>query len=181
MRPLPDEEAQAAFDQDPAGASAKRNRAGDITWRLIVLLVVLAGVALLLANGLRVYVAQSRQLAEVRGEIASQEAQIADLEDQLNRWNDPEYVRSLARSKLGWVMPGEVGYRVIGPDGLPLDGSETVEAEPESPELLWWESLVASIHAVDQPVEEVTPEPVPADDPDRVVGPSASPSPEPGE
>lgn len=142
---------------------------------------MLAGIALLLANGLRVYVAQSRQLSGVRAEIASQEAQIADLEDQLSRWNDPEYVRSVARSKLGWVMPGEVGYRVIGPDGLPLDGSEVVETEPEGPELLWWESLVASIHAADHPAEEIEAEPAPADDPNRVVGPSPSPSPEPGE
>lgn len=167
MKPLPDEEAQVALDQGPVGASAKRNRAGDITWRLIVLLLVLAGMALLLADGLRVYVAQSRQLAEIRTTIASQEAQIADLEDQIERWEDPEYVRSVARVKLGWVMPGEVGYRVIGSDGQPLEGSESAEETPGKPELLWWETLASSIHAADQPAGEAEAESPPTSDPEE--------------
>ena len=148
-----------------------------------MLLVVLASIALLLANGLRVYFAQSQQLAEVRAEIVSQQEKIADLEDQLNRWNDPDYVRSMARSKLGWVMPGEVGYRVLGADGEPLDGSESASDLPEGPELLWWEALVSSIHTADQPVEEEAEktETTPSLDPDRVVGASPSPSPEPEE
>ncbi|MEZ5087486.1 MAG: septum formation initiator family protein [Tessaracoccus sp.] len=138
---------------------------------MIVLLVVLIGLALLLVNGLRVYLAQAQELSQVRAEIAAQHEQIADLEDQLTRWDDPEYVRSIARSKLGWVMPGEVGYRVIGADGQPLDGSESAGDVPDGPELLWWEALVASIQVADEPVDDS----VPTLDPDRIVGPSPDP------
>ena len=36
--------------------------------------------------------------------------------------HDPDYVRTQARERLGWVVPGETGYRVVGADGKPLGG-----------------------------------------------------------
>ncbi|NHB84337.1 septum formation initiator family protein [Tessaracoccus sp. HDW20] len=133
------------------------------TWRLAVLVVVIAGVSLVLANSLRVYFAQANELAEVRAQIAEEQDRIADLEDKLNRWNDDEYVKSIARVRLGWVMPGEVGYHVIGADGLPLEGA-TMEQTVEEPPGQWWEQMWRSVQLADDPTggtEEPVPGPTP--------------------
>ena len=131
----------------------------------------------MLAQSLRIYFVQAGQLAEVRAEIAATQAEIADQLDQLERWQDPEYVRSQARVRLGWVMPGEVGYRVIGADGRPVDGSETVgEAEDEITGE-WYERMWTTVALADEPLPLPEPEPDPAED-DRVIG-IESPSPSP--
>lgn len=131
----------------------RASRAMSATWRLVVLLAVIAGLGLVLANSLRVYFAQAAEIATVREAIAAEQERIADLEDRLERWEDPEYVRSVARVRLGWVMPGETGYRVIDADGNPLEGA-TIE-EPE-PELLgeWYEKMWTSVKLADAPAEE---------------------------
>lgn len=152
------------------GPLPRAQRALSATWRLAVLLVVVAGLALVLAHSLRVYFAQSQEIAAVRVDIAAKQEQIADLEDKLNRWEDPQYVRSVARVRLGWVMPGEVGYRVIGADGQPLDGA-TIDTGDATETGLWWERMWGSVAAADMPAEE----PAPAADPDRTVAPEPEP------
>lgn len=155
------------------GPAPRAQRAMSATWRLVVLLVVIAGLGLMLAHSLRVYFAQSQEIAAVRADIAAKQEQIADLEDKLNRWNDPEYVRSVARVRLGWVMPGEVGYRVIGADGEPLDGAEIGLPAGVAETGLWWEKMWVSVQVADElPDAEETPAP----QPDRTI--QATPEPE---
>ena len=146
----------------------RSQRAMTATWRLAVLVVVIAGIALVLANSLRVYFAQASELAEVRGQIAAEQDRIADLEDKLKRWEDPEYVKSIARVRLGWVMPGEVGYRVIGADGKPLDGA-AIELEAAEPPQLWWEKMWGSVQVADSPAEEEASEEPKASEPPRTI------------
>ncbi|GAA4896226.1 hypothetical protein GCM10025789_12410 [Tessaracoccus lubricantis] len=131
----------------------RASRAMAATWRLAVLLVVIAGIGLVLAHSLRVYFAQAQELAAVRAEIAAERERIADMEDQLERWDDPEYVRSIARVRLGWVMPGEVGYRVIDAEGNPLEGVTMTQEEPEL-QGEWYEKMWTSVKLTDSPAEE---------------------------
>lgn len=139
---------------NPKPASQPRSsRTVTATWRLIVLLAVVAGIGLVLANSLRVYFAQSADIAAVRAEIAAEQERIVDLQDQVARWEDPEYVRSVARVRLGWVMPGEIGYRVIDAEGKPLEGATMDEPEPELTGE-WYEKMWTSVRLADTPTEE---------------------------
>jgi type II secretory pathway pseudopilin PulG len=121
-------------------------------------LAVLAILGISYANALTTYLRQQRDIAELESEVAAQTASIDQLEDEIARWQDPDYVRAQARQRLGWVLPGEVGYRVIAADGS-LVGSETevideaVSAENQGP---WYERIWASIKAADQPEAEPT-------------------------
>ena len=163
--------------QDAVEAGVARpigGRALGVTWRLILLAVVVAAIAVTLAQSLRVYFAQRQEIAQYRAEIQATNEQIADLEDQIARWEDPDFVRAEARSRLGWVMPGEIGYRVIGEDGELMGGDSAVLA-PEEPTGEWWERVWGSVVVADHPVEEGTPNTVPA--PDETVGPPPSPTP----
>ncbi len=150
--------------------------AGAITWRLVVLVVVILGVGIVLAQSLRIYFMQAAQIAETRQQIADTKATIADQQDELARWEDPEFVRSQARVRLGWVMPGEVGYRVIGPDGKPLDGSESAEDAADISQGPWFERMWRSVEVADEPAP--APSGASSRDPDVVIGTEApSPSP----
>lgn len=158
-------------------------RARGITWRLVVLTAAVLGTMILLGQSLRIYFIQAGQIAEERERIAATKKTIAQQKDEVERWKDPEYVRAQARVRLGWVMPGETGYRVIGPDGKPVDGSETVGALVEAPKGPWYEQMWTSVQVADAPAEDPDSK-RPADD-DKVIGlesegespkPSSSPS-----
>ena len=38
-------------------------------------------------------------------------------------------MKTQARERLGWVVPGEIGYKVVGADGKPLGGGAKITAE----------------------------------------------------
>ena len=157
----------AAMSARPAPVP-RAQRAVTATWRLVVLLVVVAGIGMVLAHSLRVYFTQAEEIAAVKAEIAVEQDKIADLNDKLERWNDPSYVRSIARSRLGWVLPGEVGYRVLDADGKPLDGA-AIELEAAEPPQLWWEKMWGSVQVADSPAEEEASEEPKASEPPRTI------------
>jgi cell division protein FtsB len=60
---------------------------------------------------------------DLRQKISDAEAKVAAMKDSnhvlkssKNRWLDPVYVRSQARDRLFYVLPGEVSYLVVGAD-----------------------------------------------------------------
>ena len=107
------------------------------------------------ANSLRIYFAQSHEVAATKAEIADREAQIADLQTELNRWDDPAFVKLQARTRLGWVMPGEIGFTVVDADGKPLGGGSELNtgekpAGDRAPES-WYTRLWGSVETADKP------------------------------
>lgn len=134
-------------------------RRSSLTTRAIVLAVVLLVLTISYASSLRIYFAQAQEIAATTEEIATREQRIVDLQGDLARWNDPAYVKLQARSRLGWVVPGETGYKVVGTDGEPLGGSAEInpEAAPgSSPQDAWWARLWGSVEAADQPAPVAT-------------------------
>jgi hypothetical protein len=122
-----------------------------------VLVLVLAVLAVSYASSLRAYLDQRHQLSSLRQDIASTQAQIAALERERERWQDPAYQMSQARERLGFVLPGEVGLRVIGRDGRPLGQDDSLSAPQRSagdgqPE--WWQTTLRSIDAAGDPPDE---------------------------
>lgn len=131
-------------------------RSVGITRRAFALVVVLMVLFLSYASSLRVYLRQEQDAAIARQQITEREASIASLQDEVERWKNDDYVRAQARDRLGWVMPGEVGYRVIGPDGKPLGGGATIAGSGALPSgehpTTWWERLDGTFAAADEPV-----------------------------
>ncbi len=114
----------------------------------------MAALAVTLAQSLRVYFAQAQETAMLREQIAQRQQEISTLEDQLARWKDPAFVKAEARSRLGWVMPGETGYRVIGADGKPIGGDSTALAPNKPSSGMWWQQMWGSVAVADAPAEE---------------------------
>lgn len=86
------------------------------------------------ANSLRIYFAQSHEVAATKAEIADSQSQIADLQTELGRWNDPDFIKLQARTTLGWVVPGEIGFSVVDADGKPLGGGAEIDHRHEAGE-----------------------------------------------
>jgi len=131
-----------------------------LTRRALVMFLVVVVLAISFVGSLRIYLSQQHDLAVAEQQIRERSAQIADLESELARWNDPDYVKAQARQRLGWVMPGETGYRVVGPDGKPLGGGVVIESEQRLPsgehDPVWWDRLWGSVQTADAPTRKVT-------------------------
>lgn len=91
-----------------------------------MLAAVLLVATLAVAPYVRSTVGQQAELAELEADVVAREGSVADLEAELERWDDPAFVTAQARERLFMVMPGEIGYVV-------LDPPEEEEAAPEGP------------------------------------------------
>ncbi|MGA4669177.1 FtsB family cell division protein [Propionibacteriaceae bacterium Y1923] len=174
----------ASADAGAAAQAGRRGRGLAITRRAVAVVVVLFVLLFSYLNSLRVYFRQQQGIAAAQVEIAEREQAIATLEDEKARWADPNYVKAQARSRLGWVMPGEIGYKVIGPDGKPLGAGTELDHESDLPSdehRVWWERMIGSIKTADDPIpteENPTTQPT-GETTVKVSTPAPSPSPTP--
>jgi cell division protein FtsB len=87
------------------------------TRRAAVLALVVCALALTVAVPLRNYVAQRQELAAVTKQQQALSAEVDELSKERARLSDPAEVAAQARTRLGYVMPGEVPYVVQLPSG----------------------------------------------------------------
>lgn len=110
------------------------------------------------------YTATFRAWWSARQDITTSQAErtqlkrdIAELQDQKQRFNDPAYIQQQARERFGWVMPGEVGYRVIGSDGEVRGEVPTLEAPTKVAPDEWYDKLWGSVKTSGKPEADVAP------------------------
>ena len=155
-----------------AGTPVRRGP-NSLTARAIALTVVLLILTISYASSLRIYFAQAHDIAATKTEIAERQQRIVELEGELAKWQDTEYVKTQARQRLGWVVPGETGYKVVDAEGKPLGGGAEITSEVVAvaePGDAWWAKLWGSVAAADQPAPAPTPEadkPITEDTPPR--------------
>ena len=144
--------AKAATPDESAAPLLRRG--SSLTARAIALAVVLLILTISYATSLRIYFAQAHEIASTNAEITERQQRIGELQGELARWGDETYVRTQARERLGWVVPGEIGYTVVGADGKPLGGGANITSETapdESAQDAWWSKLWGSVQAADRP------------------------------
>ena len=93
-----------------------------------LILVIVVG-TFLISGDVQTYLNQRRQIAEMEQSIEQAEQDVADMQAERDRWQDPVYIRAQARDRLYYVLPGEVSYLVMDSDGMDFsDTSGTVGA-----------------------------------------------------
>jgi cell division protein FtsB len=77
--------------------------------------IILAGVFIMLtlAVPLRALIKERRDIRDLEQQVVSQQAKIDDLNDRRARLADPAYLQALARERLNYVFPGEIGFVVL--------------------------------------------------------------------
>ncbi|MBF0697245.1 septum formation initiator family protein, partial [Actinomyces bowdenii] len=113
----------------------------------MVTLVIVALISFAVVfTSLRAYLSQRAQYDDVVNQLAEAKATSTALEQELAKWQDETFVRSQVRQRLGYVMPGETTYVVVGADGL-ADGEGGGDTEQDSQRLPWYETLRKSSRA----------------------------------
>jgi cell division protein FtsB len=122
--------------------------------RMLALAVVLVTITILLAPSVRIFIEQRSEIAALEKEIAAEQKTQSQLERELARWEDPEYIKQQARDRIFYVMPGETRYLVTGTEGLSESEKHASVAAP--PNLPWVDALWDSVKraATDVPAEE---------------------------
>jgi cell division protein FtsB len=92
------------------------------SYTLAMLAVMLIGV-LTLAPSLQLLFEQRRDIADYQALVEQAKAELEGMKEERLRWDDEVYVRSQARDRLYFVMPGEVSFLVMDAEGI--DVSDT--------------------------------------------------------
>ncbi|MGK2349143.1 septum formation initiator family protein [Actinomyces sp. W5033] len=108
---------------------------------------------------LRGYLTQRAQYDAVRQEIAQAQAVSTALEAELAKWQDDDYVRSQARERLSYVMPGETTYVVVGADAFEQEQSSTATTASGATARPWYEIVRESARLAGQTGEAARTEP----------------------
>ncbi|MGH3663537.1 MAG: FtsB family cell division protein [Micromonosporaceae bacterium] len=132
---------------------AKRTRApkpgGRITGRAAILALVLSALVLAYAYPVRTYLAQRAEIERLADSQDTQQERIAALEKELAKWEDPEYVRAQARSRLHYIRPDEVPYVVIDTrDNKP--GNADLAGKAPGSGAAWYDRMWGSLAASDR-------------------------------
>ena len=145
---------------DSLEATANANAAPDaLTARTLIGAVIVLLVAALLIPTLRGAVEQGQHIAAQKAQLAAATARSEQLDYELSRWDDPVFIEAQARSRLGYVHPGDKVWRPIGGEILaedvdPVTGIRVSEgvvgATAGQP---WFEALLESFIVANGPLD----------------------------
>jgi cell division protein FtsB len=122
-------------------------RRSRLTGRAALLALTVCVLVVALAYPTRQYIAQRSQIAEQRRTAQQARERVQQLREEEARWSDPEYVRTQARARLHYVMPGETGYTVPGAQASVAGGDRAgVGTSPNRP---WYDNLWDSMNSAD--------------------------------
>ena len=117
--------------------------------RIVTLAVVGLLAFVVVFTSLRAYLSQQAQYDAVVAKIKEASDTSTALEDELAQWKDDTYVRAQVRERLGYVMPGDTSYVVVGADTVkqPTAGGEATQDSQDVP---WYQALRESSQAAGQ-------------------------------
>lgn len=104
---------QSAQADRQASEGTHRCRAVVYFWVAASIVVLIIGLIQFFAT-FRLYTSSQQQVANLQQQKAEITHQRDELDRQIARWNDKNYVVAQARSRLGFVFPGETSIRVTG-------------------------------------------------------------------
>jgi hypothetical protein len=107
---------------------------------------VLCALVLALAYPLQQYFSQRSQIDKLKQQNADKRAEVDQLRQELERWQDPDYIRIQARSRLHYVLPGETGLRLLGSGDAATGVPNPTSAQGNGP-TAWYSQLWSSVTA----------------------------------
>ncbi|MDN8625354.1 MULTISPECIES: FtsB family cell division protein [Corynebacterium] len=112
--------------------------------RLIILAVLVVAMTMTVASPLKSYFQQRSELQQLHIDIAHQEEEKAELQKQLDLYNDDDFVKEQARLRLGMVERGETSWRIIDPS-IKTNTSEESDPKKDEHQDPWYTQLWSSV------------------------------------
>ena len=134
-----------------------------VNFRAIALVLVGVLVMLMLAVPLRSLIQERREIKILEQQVASKQSIIDELNNRKARLADPAYIQALARERLNYVFPGEIGFVVLDEETNTAITSVPGALVPNN-DAAWYTKLWTSTKLADQPALENDPLVVPSDD-----------------
>lgn len=125
----------------------QREGAGGVIALALAVLVVLMGLVQVLTN-VSVYRGVHQHAQQLQSQETSLKKRKSDLDHEIRRWSDRNYVVAQARERLGFVFPDEESARVTG--------AEKYRPKPTAHQIVqkrktqWYKAIGSSVEAADQ-------------------------------
>jgi cell division protein FtsB len=113
--------------------------------RPLALITIVFVFTLTLAPPIKNYFTQRAQISALKSQVASDRTALEKALAELSTWQDPNYVKSQARERLHFVMPGERQYIVTGTDITKSQPQTTQFASQLPVGAPWYTKLIASV------------------------------------
>jgi len=114
--------------------------------RTFALATIFFVLALFLAPPIKNYFVQRAQISSLQSQLKVDNAILAAARKELTLWKDPNYIKSQARERLHFVMPGERQYIVTGTDSTNSEESAQSDVVTKLPPgQPWYTRMIASI------------------------------------
>jgi cell division protein FtsB len=113
--------------------------------RVLALSAIFFILALAIAPPVKHYFTQRAQISALKAQLSADNTALQNARDELMLWRDPEYVKSQARVRLHFVLPGERQYIVTEGDTTGNQQSTTKIASSLADGQPWYSRLIASI------------------------------------
>lgn len=111
-------------------ALAERLRGMSLNLQTVTFLALVVLGIVALAPQAQTWYQQRQQISDLQTQVQQAKQDLASMKVERKRWSDPVYIRSQARDRLYYVLPGEVSYLVMDSNGISTsDVSGTVGAK----------------------------------------------------
>jgi hypothetical protein len=91
------------------------------------------------------YFTQRAQISALKAELSADNTALQKAREELTLWQDPEYIKSQARERLHFVLPGERQYIVTDGQTNTSQTGSTKIASSLADGQPWYSRLIASI------------------------------------
>ena len=113
--------------------------------RALALWTIFFILALAIAPPVKHYFTQRAQISALNSQLASDNKALDAARQELLLWQDPEYIKSQARERLHFVLPGERQYIVTENGTVSNTDEGTKVANSLTDGQPWYSRLIASI------------------------------------
>jgi len=113
--------------------------------RVLALSAIFFILALTIAPPVKNYFTQRAQISAVKAQLSADNSALQKAREELLLWQDPEYIKSQARERLHFVLPGERQYIVTDGENNPQQSGTTKIASSLADGQPWYARLIASI------------------------------------
>jgi len=113
--------------------------------RVLALAAILFILALTIAPPVKHYFTQRAQISALKSQLSADNAALQKARQELLLWQDPEYIKTQARERLHFVLPGERQYIVTDNSTTESNNGTTKIASALTDGQPWYARLIASI------------------------------------
>jgi len=113
--------------------------------RVLALSAIFFILALTIAPPVKHYFTQRAQISALKSQLSADNSALQKARQELLLWQDPDYIKSQARERLHFVLPGERQYIVIDNSTADSNNTPTKIASALTDGQPWYSRLIASI------------------------------------